>query len=163
MITPTRKLATILARGIPASRRTYIRTTQPIQDEEITKLNVCHQTSPLANSRERADKEELMERFKDPSSHYHIPPGTNGPSHEEDHSTSRTPFSSSSISSTSSTSASSSTTNSGSTQYLHKEGEEGDGYEESRLEAMKMFKAEGYDTEGILEWPVAWGDCDMFQ
>jgi len=28
---------------------------------------------------------------------------------------------------------------------------------------MEMFRAEGYDVEGTLEWPVAWGDCDMFQ
>jgi len=26
-----------------------------------------------------------------------------------------------------------------------------------------MFKADGYDVQGTLEWPVAWGDCDMFQ
>ena len=28
---------------------------------------------------------------------------------------------------------------------------------------MEMFRAEGFDVEGTLEWPVAWGDCDMFQ
>jgi hypothetical protein len=31
------------------------------------------------------------------------------------------------------------------------------------LEALDMFRADGYDVEGTLEWPVAWGDCDMFQ
>jgi hypothetical protein len=33
------------------------------------------------------------------------------------------------------------------------------------MEGYKTFQEEGYDTDprGILEWPVAWGDCDMFQ
>jgi hypothetical protein len=41
--------------------------------------------------------------------------------------------------------------------------EEDDGFAQSRLEALEMFRADGYDVRGTLEWPVAWGDCDMFQ
>ena len=40
---------------------------------------------------------------------------------------------------------------------------EDDGFAQSRVEAMEMFRADGYDVQGTLEWPVAWGDCDMFQ
>ena len=104
-----------------------------------------------------------MEKFKDPSSHYHIPPGTSGPSHEEDHSTSRHPSTASSASLPSNPESSSSATGS-KVAFDSKLAEgEGDDYHESRLVAMEMFKAEGYDVEGTLEWPVAWGDCDMFQ
>jgi hypothetical protein len=33
------------------------------------------------------------------------------------------------------------------------------------MQGIEFFKSEGYDSDlgGILEWPVAWGDCDMFQ
>ncbi|ORX35066.1 hypothetical protein BD324DRAFT_116254 [Kockovaella imperatae] len=33
----------------------------------------------------------------------------------------------------------------------------------SREAAFTYFKENGYDDIGVLEWPVAWGDCDMFQ
>jgi len=33
----------------------------------------------------------------------------------------------------------------------------------ARKSAMEWFEKEGYDLKGMLEWPVAWGDCDMFQ
>lgn len=42
-------------------------------------------------------------------------------------------------------------------------GNEDDGFAQSRMAALEMFTADGYDTQGTLEWPVAWGDCDMFQ
>lgn len=29
--------------------------------------------------------------------------------------------------------------------------------------AKKYFMENGYDSNGLLEWGVAWGDCDMFQ
>ena len=35
--------------------------------------------------------------------------------------------------------------------------------EKSREAGHKYFQENGYDDIGILEWPVAWGDCDMFQ
>ena len=35
--------------------------------------------------------------------------------------------------------------------------------EQAREAGMKYFRENGYDSIGILEWPVAWGDCDMFQ
>jgi hypothetical protein len=109
-----------------------------------------------------------LDKFKDPSSHYHIPPGSRGPINEEDHTSSRDPSSlSSSPTSSSSTtntsfSSSSSTSTSASKVGSVKENED-DGFAQSRVEAMKMFRADGYDVEGTLEWPVAWGDCDMFQ
>jgi hypothetical protein len=32
-----------------------------------------------------------------------------------------------------------------------------------RQGARQYFEENGYDAKGILEWGVAWGDCDMFQ
>jgi len=102
-----------------------------------------------------------LEKFKDPSSHYHIPPGTRGPEHEDDHSSSRHPTTTSSTS----TSKSAAPISSSSFASANSTGKEsgGDEYQQSRLAAMEMFRAEGFDVEGTLEWPVAWGDCDMFQ
>jgi hypothetical protein len=108
-------------------------------DDEMSRLNV-RQLKAIHVLFLAEPKKELLDKFKDPSSHYHIPEGSKGPEHEEDHSSSREPTA-------------------GSTR------ETQDDYESSRIEAMKMFENEGYDThpKGILEWPVAWGDCDMFQ
>jgi hypothetical protein len=107
-----------------------------------------------------------LDKFKDPSSHYHIPPGSRGPIDEEDHSSSGDPSSPSSASSTTTTSSSSSSSFSTSTpasKFGSVKEMSDDGFAQSRVEAMKMFRADGYDVEGTLEWPVAWGDCDMFQ
>lgn len=38
-----------------------------------------------------------------------------------------------------------------------------DKFATAREEGKAYFEQEGYDDKGILEWPVAWGDCDMFQ
>jgi anti-sigma28 factor (negative regulator of flagellin synthesis) len=103
-----------------------------------------------------------LDKFKDPSSHYHIPPGSRGPIDEEDHTSSREPSSLSSSSSTTTTSSSSSTSTPASQVGSLRESQD-HGFEQSRVEALKMFRADGYDVEGTLEWPVAWGDCDMFQ
>ena len=104
-----------------------------------------------------------MNKFKDPSSHYHIPPGSRGPINEEDHSSSREPSSLSSSASSTSTSASSTSSSSTSTSASEVGSVKDDGFEQSRVEALEIFRADGYDVEGTLEWPVAWGDCDMFQ
>ncbi|WVF66574.1 hypothetical protein IAT40_001314 [Kwoniella sp. CBS 6097] len=163
---------------------------------------------------------ELYAKFQDPTSHYHIPPGTNGPEHEEDHTSSRDPsqveaeFAEPAIDPSlfsartaqklglaPSSSPSASTTNtSGSTsrkvwtprqkpssarlgvpltrpsiQWSEPSSdpvggrstphdrpwlEEASGRKEKALE---YFRENGYDTAGVLTWPVAWGDCDMFQ
>jgi hypothetical protein len=34
---------------------------------------------------------------------------------------------------------------------------------EAREAGRRFFRDEGFDVRGMLEWPVAWGDCDMFQ
>jgi len=105
-----------------------------------------------------------LNKFKDPSSHYHIPPGSRGPIDEEDHSSSREPSTLSSSASSTSTSASSSTSTSTSASEVGSVKDSlDDGFGQSRVEALEMIRADGYDVEGTLEWPVAWGDCDMFQ
>ena len=40
-----------------------------------------------------------------------------------------------------------------------------EGYATARADADKTWKAsgEGWDERGRLEWPVAWGDRDVFQ
>lgn len=151
MIIPARSFAA-LSRRIPQNRR-YVTKSSNSEDEAELKLNVSQlhtrQTRLLAD-----DGQELLNKFKDPSSHYHIPPGSKGPEHEDDHTSSRHP-SSSSTSSSSSTLASSSISISSSTTT--------DEFTQSRIKAMEMFSNDRYDVNGTLEWPVAWGDCDMFQ
>jgi len=127
-----------LSKRAYSSRPPLRQPAKPTMDQEMNRLNVRRSVSTTV--RLELNHKELLDKFKDPSSHYHIPAGSKGPEHEEDHSTSRDPASIS-------------------TQ------ESADEYELSRVEALNMFENEGYDThpKGILEWPVAWGDCDMFQ
>ncbi|WWD22708.1 hypothetical protein CI109_107201 [Kwoniella shandongensis] len=103
---------------------------------------------------------ELYAKFQDPTSHYHIPPGTNGPEHEEDHSTSRPPI-------TLTTQAQAQAQAGSAIQLQSRETpddrpwlNEGSGKKEL---ALRYFREQGYDTAGVLTWPVAWGNCDTFQ
>ncbi|ODO00325.1 hypothetical protein I350_06958 [Cryptococcus amylolentus CBS 6273] len=111
--------------------------------------------------------QELYAKFQDPTSHYHIPPGTNGPEHEEDHASSRTPDlptllakAASIVQSTSSTAES---------QAVHGDREIANDRPWQNAEggaqqkALDYFRQEGHDTVGVLTWPVAWGDQDSFQ
>ncbi|TYJ57452.1 hypothetical protein B9479_001769 [Cryptococcus floricola] len=111
--------------------------------------------------------QELYAKFQDPTSHYHIPPGTNGPEHEEDHASSRTPDlptllakAASIVQSTSSTAQS---------QAVHGDREIANDRPWQNAEsgaqqkALDYFRQEGHDTVGVLTWPVAWGDQDSFQ
>ncbi|KAK1921387.1 HotDog domain-containing protein [Papiliotrema laurentii] len=88
------------------------------------------------------DLQNLLAKFHDPQSPYYIPPGTKGPVDEHDHSGSRAP---------------------GPAERAVERYGISDDYERSRREASKWFAENGYDARGQLEWPVAWGDCDMFQ
>ncbi|ODN89696.1 hypothetical protein L198_06387 [Cryptococcus wingfieldii CBS 7118] len=111
--------------------------------------------------------QELYAKFQDPTSHYHIPPGTNGPEHEEDHASSRTPDlptllakAASIVQSTSSTAE---------IQAVHGDREIANDRPWQNAEggaqqkALDYFRQEGHDTVGVLTWPVAWGDQDSFQ
>lgn len=120
----------------------------------------------------------MLAKFQDPNSPYHIPAGSTGPQHENDHSKSRPlPFN-----------LTNSKTPSGDNKGKRKaiftpeiqwsepessenvEGLKSSQYRasEERLSigregAHRYFEENGYDSDGILEWNVAWGDCDMFQ
>jgi hypothetical protein len=138
-------------------------------------------------------------KFQDPNSHYYLPPGTDGPSHPDDHSTSRgiptsttpTPTQATETSemlealdalgtpralrlglkSKSSTLPASSKSGSGSPRGLWGKEPPAIGafkphtarLSEARTEGRRWFMERGFDEKGRLEWPVAWGDCDMFQ
>ncbi|KAK8844738.1 hypothetical protein IAR55_006588 [Kwoniella newhampshirensis] len=117
---------------------------------------------------------DLIAKFQDPTSHYHIPPGTSGPQHEEDHSTSRSPLnlghgsepSASSTSTPKSASSLSSTTTTATGSIGRKVENDRPWLNDDsprKAEALRYFTEKGYDTAGVLTWPVAWGDCDMFQ
>jgi len=88
------------------------------------------------------DLQTLLSRFRDPQSPYYIPPGARGPEHENDHSTSRSPPAKE--------------------RFVEKFGNV-EAYERARIAASVEFAELGLDERGRLEWPVAWGDCDMFQ
>ncbi|WVQ94184.1 hypothetical protein IAU59_001262 [Kwoniella sp. CBS 9459] len=183
--------------------------------KQLTRIRAL-QTSARRMDDESVRLRELYAKFQDPTSHYHIPPGTNGPEHEEDHALSRDPsqieseFSEPAIDpslfsprtaqklglapsaspSAPSPSAvrkawaphqrpssarlgvpetrpsiqwsepSSDPVGGRSTPQDRPWLEEGSGRKER---ALGHFRENGYDTAGVLTWPVAWGDCDMFQ
>lgn len=87
----------------------------------------------------------LLAKFHDPASPYYIPPGTTGPVDENDHSSSRPPRS---------------------RQHSNQSNSSGSGakYQKSRELGLEEFRKEGFATQPheVLEWPVAWGNCDMF-
>nr|XP_019014047.1 uncharacterized protein I206_00124 [Kwoniella pini CBS 10737]OCF52828.1 hypothetical protein I206_00124 [Kwoniella pini CBS 10737] len=123
---------------------------------------------------------DLYAKFQDPTSHYHIPPGTNGPEHEEDHSTNYDPRllsrfkggrgnnkpSSARLGvpetrpsiqwSSPSSSSSGSRSMPNDRPWLGKRSG-------NKKKALEYFEEQGYDTIGILTWPVAWGDCDTYR
>lgn len=106
-----------------------------------------------------------MAQFKDPNSPFHIPPGEVGPSDENDHSTSR-PLPHHPVSADLSVSggpSGPSTPSAGATAGSSVSGLDDATLERGREGAKAYFAQEGYDLRGSLEWPVAWGDCDMFQ
>ncbi|WRT63236.1 uncharacterized protein IL334_000139 [Kwoniella shivajii] len=124
---------------------------------------------------------DLLAKFQDPNSHYHIPPGSKGPEHEEDHSTSQDPrlFSrfkagrerqrlnkpSSSRLGVPETRPSiqwSEPSPSGGRNVPHDRPWLDDS-SDSKTKALNYFREQGYDTAGILTWPVAWGDCDTYR
>ncbi|WVQ82920.1 hypothetical protein IAT38_005056 [Cryptococcus sp. DSM 104549] len=102
----------------------------------------------------RDDKalKELYAKFQDPSSHYHIPAGTDGPEHEDDHSSSRVPT----PPSTSSPAGTGARAQPNDRPWLKDEAAR-------RAKALEFFREQGHDTVGVLTWPVAWGDQDSFQ
>ncbi|WVQ64332.1 uncharacterized protein L199_002494 [Kwoniella botswanensis] len=140
---------------------------------------------PLHSSVVRMDDEsirlkDLYAKFQDPTSHYHIPPGTNGPEHEEDHSSSRDPrlisrFKAGRDRAQSKPSSArlgvpetrpsiqwSSPSPDGGRSTPHDRPWLEDG-SESKKKALEYFREQGYDTAGVLTWPVAWGDCDTYR
>ena len=131
------------------------------------------QASPAAVDSPKALDEinDLLDKFKDPNSHYHIAPGTNGPAHEGDHSASRSPLSP--VIPASNTTAADqgvrstipvqSGENGAATFLANGDTAKASKREQAREAGMKYFRENGFDSVGILEWPVAWGDCDMFQ
>ncbi|OCF34864.1 hypothetical protein I317_07296 [Kwoniella heveanensis CBS 569] len=191
--------------------------------KQVGSLTRLTRVRALQTTARRMDDEsvrlrELYAKFQDPTSHYHIPPGTNGPEHEDDHTSSRDPshveseFSEPAIdpslfsartahklglASSSSPAALVGASAGGTRAWTPREKpssarlgvpdtrpsiqwsepspdptsgrstpldrpwlEEGSG---RKQRAVQYFKENGYDTAGVLTWPVAWGDCDMFQ
>ncbi|WWC90169.1 uncharacterized protein L201_005102 [Kwoniella dendrophila CBS 6074] len=132
---------------------------------------------------------DLLAKFQDPTTHYHIPPGTNGPEHEEDHSTSIDPRSilRSALNKSKqdgendislkhkrpSSSRIGSSETRPSIQWSSPSPEGGrntphdrpwlEDDSQSKQKALQYFKENGYDTAGVLTWPVAWGDCDTYR
>lgn len=139
---------------------TRCRCAVPFTKSRAPRLSSLH-TSRNSSKQNQDDitLKELYDKFKDPNTHYHIPDGTSGPAHEDDHSTSRSlPSVSSTLTSTSTsnnTRAKSKTESKSDRPWLESER----GVEQRALE---YFREEGYDIRGVLQWPVAWGDCDMF-
>jgi hypothetical protein len=129
-----------------------------------------------------------LAKFQDPESPYYIPPGTSGPAHEADHSTSRPSLSSILPSALKGSNEDApkihwrdpdaspgSESVAGATEAIGAAAGEHEGLKSTqfrpsheRLQAGRegaeaYFREKGFDNKGMLEWSVAWGDCDMFQ
>ena len=109
---------------------------------QIGRELVC--SFPHSEKTDNQDLQTLLSKFRDPQSPYYIPPGARGPAHEDDHSGSHHP--------------------SARERPVEKFGQD-EGYKTARADADKCWKesGEGWDERGRLEWPVAWGDRDVFQ
>ncbi|WWC57616.1 uncharacterized protein I303_100148 [Kwoniella dejecticola CBS 10117] len=160
---------------------------------QSSKRRALH-TSSIRMDEESLRLKDLYAKFQDPTSHYHIPPGTNGPEHEEDHSTNYDPrqLSRSSPPRNSSHRSPSNRPSSArlgvpetrpSIQWSEPSSSSGSGgsptgsgkrstpNDRSWLDersgnkkaALAYFREQGYDTAGVLTWPVAWGDCDTYR
>ncbi|RXK37349.1 hypothetical protein M231_05336 [Tremella mesenterica] len=120
--------------------------------------------------------QELLEKFKDPTSHFHIPPGRTGPATEDDHSTSslppglvshlpqnHSPYLSPSPEESVSSIQAKKPSRSDAVHHATRSGVYD--MEKSESDARTYFLKNGFGggEEGRLKWPVAWGDCDMFQ
>lgn len=136
-----------LVAGVRGARRT-IHTSTIRRDSELGGLKVSMPlcfllvllTCPL---------KDLMAQFQNPSSPFHIAPGSSGPASPDDRTSSQA------------LPSSSSTSSSPSGPSRTEEGEQL--YAVGKQAGMDFFRKDGWDTRGILEWPFAWGDCDMFQ
>ena len=106
------------------------------------------------------DLQELLSKFRDPKSPYYIAPGTHGPAHPDDHSTSHHHHHHHHYNTFHGPAT---TGGEGKANLGDQKFGEGTGYAASKGRAFEHFESAGYDTKGTLEWPVAWGDCDMFQ
>nr|ODN86988.1 hypothetical protein L203_03762 [Cryptococcus depauperatus CBS 7841] len=127
-------------------------------------MSTAHQHIPslAITDEETARLQKLYAKFQDPTSHYHLPPGTGGPGHEQDHASNRMPEISKTVASNSTTThlLSAST---GPTELSNTSAMSGSFEGRSEEEALKYFEQHGHDTVGLLKWPVAWGDQDTFQ
>ncbi len=93
--------------------------------------------------------QKLQDAFKDPSSPFHLPPGTPGPSDAP-----HIPDPSSSSSSTPGPPSSHQSA------YLYASQ---NGYSIPKADGQAKGKGKGDDSPGVIEWPVAWGEMDMFR
>ncbi|TXT14063.1 uncharacterized protein COLE_00256 [Cutaneotrichosporon oleaginosum] len=110
-----------------------------------------------ASARTHSDEfriNDLLAKFKNPGSPYYLAPGEVGPASPEDHSVSRPlagqdvawvppPF----------------RTRDRAPKLPHMDG----GYDRVRATVHEWFDSNGFDAEGRVEWPVAWGDSDMYR
>jgi hypothetical protein len=114
-------------------------------------------TSAAARDSDGFRINDLMAKFKNPASPYYLAPGEVGPASPEDHTVSRPlpgqeaaagdwvppPF----------------TTHDRAPKLPHMDR----GYDRVRATAHEWFDSNGFDSEGRVEWPVAWGDSDMYR
>ncbi|BEJ06485.1 hypothetical protein CcaverHIS641_0310070 [Cutaneotrichosporon cavernicola] len=98
--------------------------------------------------------DDLLAKFKNPSSPYYMAPGEVGPASPDDHTVSRPlpeedvdwvapPF----------------TRHDRAPKLPHMDR----GYDRQRATVHEWFDSNGFDSEGRVEWPVAWGDSDMYR
>ncbi|GMK53541.1 hypothetical protein CspeluHIS016_0101270 [Cutaneotrichosporon spelunceum] len=117
---------------------------------------------PLVHLRTRAlhttgavrEVNDLMAKFKNPASPYYLAPGEVGPASPDDHTVSR-PLPGDSVE----WDAPAFATSDRAPKLPHMDR----GYDRERATAHEWFDSNGFDTEGRVEWPVAWGDSDMYR
>ncbi|KAL7419699.1 hypothetical protein Q5752_005615 [Cryptotrichosporon argae] len=135
-------------------------------------------TTPLVLDSSLGRLNDLMAKFRDPASPYHIPAGSAGPRGPDDHASSGLPAGlawsePSDLGEAGEAAGAGADGSGGAGAGTVGMGSDGGGalgqvhgnpaFDAARDEARRFFSHEGYDTRALLEWPIAWGECDMFR
>lgn len=99
-----------------------------------------------------------MSNFKDPSSPFYIAPGEVGPASPDDHTVSRPlPGQEDAAKDWKAPRFSTGVDRTPAPPHMSQE------YDRARATGHEWFDSNGFDPEGRLEWPCAWGESDMYK
>lgn len=97
-----------------------------------------------------------MNKFQDPTSPYYMAPGEVGPASPDDHTVSR-PLPGQHAPGWSAPPFSTTADRTPAPPHMSRD------YDRNRATAHEWFDSNGFDPEGRIEWPCAWGEIDMYR